>query len=224
MQFNKGTTTLGFRFQGGILIAVDSRASQGSLDSSEAVRKVIEINEYLLGTMAGGAADCQYWETWLAHECRKYQLKHGERVSVAAASRILINVIYHYRQYGLSMGCMLAGCDPTGSNLYYLDNDGMRLKADLFSVGSGSLFAYGVLDTYYRWDLTVPEAVELGKRAIYHATYRDAASGGVVRVYHVHPNGWTKVIEGEDVNKLHYQYAAEKGQDGSADFTGQLLF
>ena len=81
---------------------------------------------------------------------------------------------------------------------------------------------------------------QLGKRAICHATYRDAASGGVVRgnfpflnvkfnlfiyafinlffiikyilivikiilVYHVHNNGWTKIIEGIDVNKLHYE-------------------
>ena len=49
-------------------MAVDSRASMGSFLSSETVRKVIEINDYLLGivvlrymfigTMAGGAADC----------------------------------------------------------------------------------------------------------------------------------------------------------------------
>lgn len=56
--------------------------------------------------------------------------------------------------------------------------------------------------------------MDLGKRAIYHATYRDAASGGVVRVYHVHKNGWTKIIEGKDVNELHYEYSAQKGLDG----------
>ena len=45
---------------------------------------------------------------------------------------------------------------------------------------SCSLYAYGVLDNGYRWDLSVDEAVELGQRAIYHATFRDAASGGTV--------------------------------------------
>jgi len=30
-------------------------------EASGTVKKVIEINPYLLGTMAGGAADCQYW-------------------------------------------------------------------------------------------------------------------------------------------------------------------
>lgn len=31
-----------------------------------------------------------------------------------------------------------------------------------------------------RWDLSVEEAYDLGQRAIYHATHRDAYSGGVV--------------------------------------------
>jgi len=34
---------------------------------------------------------------------------------------------------------------------------------------------------YYRWDLTDTEAYELGRKAIYHATHRDAMSGGMVR-------------------------------------------
>ena len=29
--------------------------------ASQTVKKVIEINPFLLGTMAGGAADCQFW-------------------------------------------------------------------------------------------------------------------------------------------------------------------
>jgi len=53
--------------------------------------------------------------------------------------------------------------------------------------------------------------VELGRKAIYHATNRDTGSGGVVRVYHVHKGGWTEKIAGEDVNKIHYQLMAEKG-------------
>lgn len=105
--------------------------------------------------MAGGAADCQYWETFLGIECRKYELKHGERVSVAAASRMLVNIIYEYRSQGLSMGCMLGGFDKTGPNLYYIDNDGTRIKGSIFSVGSGSTYAYGVLDSEYKYDLTI---------------------------------------------------------------------
>ncbi|CAM6002305.1 unnamed protein product [Sphagnum balticum] len=78
-------------------MAVDSRATMGNFISSESVRKVIEISDRKLATIAGGAADCQYWEAWLSH------------------------------------------------------------------VGSGMTYAYGVLDSFYRYDLSLEEAVELGK-------------------------------------------------------------
>jgi 20S proteasome subunit beta 5 len=106
---------------------------------------------------------------------------------------------------------MLAGVDETGANLYYINTEGSRIKGNLFSVGSGMTYAYGVLDTFYRYDMSLEEAVELGKKAIYHATNRDTGSGGVVRVYHVHKDGWTEIIAGKNVNELHYQYLKEKG-------------
>jgi len=46
---------------------------------------------------------------------------------------------------------MVAGWDPTGPALYYVDSDGQRTKGQVFSVGSGSLYAYGVLDSGYKW-------------------------------------------------------------------------
>lgn len=72
IKIKHGTTTLAFRFQGGVIVAVDSRATAGSYVgklihtmhttrctqyhiASGTVKKVIEINPYLLGTMAGGA-------------------------------------------------------------------------------------------------------------------------------------------------------------------------
>lgn len=55
-----GTTTLAFRFQGGIIVCTDSRATAGNWIASQTVKKVIEINHSLLGTMAGGAAVCGY--------------------------------------------------------------------------------------------------------------------------------------------------------------------
>lgn len=36
--------------------------------ASQTVKKVIEINKYLLGTMAGGAADCQFWQRNLGRQ------------------------------------------------------------------------------------------------------------------------------------------------------------
>ncbi|KAI3641497.1 hypothetical protein MIR68_000627 [Amoeboaphelidium protococcarum] len=205
LPMRQGTTTLAFKFQHGVIVAVDSRATAGPYIASQSVKKVIEINPYLLGTMAGGAADCSYWERELGRRCRLYELRNGERISVAAASKLLANMVYSYKGMGLSMGTMVTGWDKTGPNLFYVDNDGTRLKGDLFSVGSGSTFAYGVLDAGYRYDLSVEDAIELGRRSIYHATFRDAYSGGTINLYHVKAEGW-EFIGNYDVNELHYQY------------------
>lgn len=50
----------------------------------------------------------------------------------------------------------------------------------LLTMGAFVLFLMLHLSySYYRFDLSVEEAIELGKRAILHATHRDAYSGGV---------------------------------------------
>ena len=77
---------------------------------------------------------------------------------------------------------MICGWDKVkGPSIYYVDNEGNRLPGNLFSVGSGSTYAYGVLDTFYRYDMSDEEAYDLGRKAIFHATHRDSASGGIVR-------------------------------------------
>lgn len=49
IDFDHGTTTLAFKFQGGVIIAVDSRATGGQFIGSQTMKKVVEINQYLLG-------------------------------------------------------------------------------------------------------------------------------------------------------------------------------
>ena len=69
--------------------------------------------------MAGGAADCQFWERELGRRCRLYELQNKKRITVAAASKTLSNITYAYRRYGLSMGTMIAGFDHTVRFLHY---------------------------------------------------------------------------------------------------------
>ena len=114
------------------------------------------------------------------------------------------------------MGTMFTGSEPgQGASLYYIDNDATRLRGSLFAVGSGGTFAYGHLDTHYKYDISVDEAVQLGVRSIVHATHRDSASGGVVRVYHVNTEGgWTLLHDAIDVSELHNKHCLEKGLSG----------
>lgn len=112
---------------------------------------------------------------------------------------------------------MICGWDKTGPNIFYVDSDATRLKGNVFSVGSGSTFAYGVLDQGYSFDMSVEEAIALGQKSIYHATHRDAASGGVINLYHVKKDGWVK-ISSEDMMVIHRKRVAErKDEDEKSD-------
>ncbi|XP_073987287.1 proteasome subunit beta type-5-like [Rhodnius prolixus] len=209
IKFDHGTTTLGFVYDRGVVLAVDSRSTGGKYIGSQSMKKIVEINKYLLGTMAGGAADCVYWDRVLAKQCRMYELRNKERISTAAASKLMSNMAYSYKDMGLSMGMMICGWDKRGPALYYVDSEGSRTKGNVFSVGSGSVYAYGVLDAGYRPDLTDEEAYELARRSIYHATFRDSYSGGLIRVYHMKESGW-ECISVQDCMELHYKYKDEK--------------
>jgi len=221
-----GTTTLAFRFKDGIIVATDSRATAGNWIASQTVKKVIPVSRLnlvtdgtnktpvpgLLGTMAGGAADCQYWLRYLGEQCTLHELRHKRRITVAAASKILANLTFSYKGMGLSMGTMLAGMTPQeGPALYYIDSDGTRLAGNLFCVGSGQTFAYGVLDAEYRFDMTEAEALQLGRRSILAATHRDAYSGGHINLYHVKEEGW--VHHGfDDTDPIFWKTKLELGE------------
>jgi 20S proteasome subunit beta 5 len=210
LEFAHGTTTLSFTFQGGIIAAVDSRASMGQFVGSKTTQKVLPVGSHILGTMAGGAADCQHWIRKLKSEALLHELtEDGRRMSVARASRVLSNYMYALRGYDLSVGTMIMGYDDLASNndsespppcIYYVDNTGLRIQGDMFAVGSGSTFALGILDSENdRYNLSANDAIALGIKAIRHATFRDAYSGGYINVFLITPkDGWKKVYT-EDI-------------------------
>jgi 20S proteasome subunit beta 5 len=158
----------------------------------------------ILGTMAGGAADCSFWIRFLRSEAKLHELLHeGRGISVARASRLISNVLYQNRGLNLSIGTMIMGYHPRdGFSIYYVDNTGVRIEGDLFAVGSGSTFALGILDTEERrFDMTEEQAITLAIKAIRHATFRDAGSGGFIGVYLITKDGWRKVFS-EDLASI----------------------
>jgi 5'-3' exonuclease/20S proteasome alpha/beta subunit len=216
--FEHGTTTLSFVFQDGIIVAVDSRASLGNFVGSKTVEKVLPINSHMLGTMAGGAADCSFWIRKLKGEAELFELSRGYRMSVSRASRLLSNVLYDARDADLSIGTMIMGYDPElGPKIFYVDNTGAKIEGDMFSVGSGSTFALGILDTEQRrHEMNREEAVALGIRAIRHATFRDAFSGGFINVYVITREGWSKIFSG-DVASLRRDDSLKAANDSSKE-------
>uniref|UniRef100_A0AAQ4Q2C5 Proteasome subunit beta n=1 Tax=Gasterosteus aculeatus aculeatus TaxID=481459 RepID=A0AAQ4Q2C5_GASAC len=164
-----GTTTLAFLFQGGVLAAADTRSSCSGLVACPASQKIRPIHSHLVGTTSGTSADCALWKRILSRELRLYQLRHGRRLSTSGAG-----------------GGASADLGGTSGGLQKAS------PRSLFSVGSGSPYAYSILDQGVRWGLTVEEATSVAREAVYRAAHRDAWSGNCVDVYHVTSKGWTR--------------------------------
>lgn len=92
----------------------------------------------------------------------------------------------------------------SGPGLVYVCSDGLRLKGELFSVGSGSPYAYSILDERFHREMSVDEAVSVAREAVYRATHRDAYSGNNVDLYHVTAKGWTR-RKREDLKEEYYR-------------------
>ncbi|XP_042201805.1 proteasome subunit beta type-11-like, partial [Callorhinchus milii] len=157
--------------------------------------KVVPVHTHLLATTSGTAADCASWLRWLAGECRLRQLRDGRLPGARAASGLLSAALSrHYRAHAdLCLASLLCGWDRGRAEVWYVCHDGTRLNGEVLSVGSGSPYAYGVLDSGYRQGMPTSEALALARTAVSHAAHRDAYSGGCVDMYTVGERGWERV-------------------------------
>ncbi|XP_017276299.1 proteasome subunit beta type-11a [Kryptolebias marmoratus] len=98
-----------------------------------------------------------------------------------------------------------------GPQLIYVCSDGARLQGEVFSVGSGSPYAYSVLDGSLSWDLSKKEAISLAREAVFRATHRDAYSGNNVDLFLVTAQGWSQRRR-EDLKEEYYRDMERKAQ------------
>ena len=189
-----GTTTLSFIWNDSVIVAVDSRASIGSYVGSRTTKKIFPVSSHIVATMAGGAADCAHWIRRVTRQSRVYEFQYATLLPVVSIARQLALALREYRGMGLSVGTMVAGIDPAGPAIYYVDSEGTCIPGQRFCVGSGSTLAYAVLDSQLETlrnnqSAHVDDAVGVALWAIRHATYRDGYSGGYINVFHINSTG-----------------------------------
>ncbi len=175
----KGTTTVGLRTRDFVVLAADRRATSGYYVAHKKTRKVIAITDYMAMTTAGLVADAQVLADWLRLHIDQHWLVARRRLSVAAAAEYLSAILHSAKFYPYIVQLLLGGYD-TQPRLYNIDWYGGYTEEKYVATGSGSPTAIGVLEDGYREDLTVEEAVDLAKRAVFSSIRRDAYTGNGV--------------------------------------------
>jgi len=96
------------------------------------------------------------------------------------------------------VGFLIGGADNPGFHLYNIGVDGSVTEESKFtSDGSGSVFAYGVLETLYTDDLSLDQAKELALKSLNAAMQRDSASGSGIDVVVITHAGAERVLTRE---------------------------
>ena len=194
-----GTTTLGIVCKDGIVIAADKRATAGNMIVDKRAEKVHILSDDIAVTIAGMVSDAQLLIKLSRAELKLKEVRTNKRVSAKEAANLLGGLLYtNIRQIGGVVHFLMAAKDTSGFYLYDLFPDGSVTNIkDFVSSGSGSVFAYGVLETHYKQGMTVAEATKVAIKAVNTALRRDSASGNGIDIVVVTDKEVKRVLEKE---------------------------
>jgi proteasome beta subunit len=197
-----GTTTVGIIASDGVVLAAEKKATIGYMVDSKVARKVYKLDDHVGLTIAGSVGDAMAIVRILKAQFNLFKLDRGP-ISIKAAATLLSNILHNHKYYPYYNQFILAGFDAKGPHVYSLDPVGGALNMDnYYSTGSGSPFAYGVLEADFKKGINTNEAAKLAVRAIKSAVGRDIASGGDgFTVVIINSNGFNE-LSAEQIKKI----------------------
>lgn len=201
-QLKTGTTTVGIACKDGVVLAADMRATAGNLIVDKRAEKVHIISDDFAVTIAGSVSEAQLLIKLIRAELKLKEVRTYKKPTAKEAANLLGGLLYsNIRKMSMMPGIahfLMAGKDKEGTHLYDLFPDGSvtRIK-DYVSSGSGSVFAYGVLETHYKEGITTTDAIKVAIKAINTALQRDTYSGNGINVVVVTEKGIQQVMHKE---------------------------
>lgn len=201
-----GTTTVGIKCKDGIILAADKRAGGGIIIDKRA-QKIYQITNNIALTMAGVASDAQLITKLIGAELRLIEIRKEKSVSVKEAANLLSGIVYqNIRKMSTIPGIshfILGGKDSNGFHIFDIYPDGSLSECkDFISSGSGSVMAYGVLETIYKQDLSIQEGINLAVQCLNAAIQRDMNSGDGIDIIKITNKGVEKVASKDLTQKI----------------------
>jgi proteasome beta subunit len=198
-----GTTTVGIVCKDGVILGADKRTTAGGhLVANKKTEKVVKVTDDIWVTTAGGASDCQLLVKLVQAELRLKRMRVHRKATVEEAAHLMSRMVYNnLRKPSMIPGIshfLLGGRDEKGYYVYDIFADGtLTLIDDFVGSGSGSILAYGVLETLYHPEMTIDQGVALVVKALNAAMQRDIFSGNGLDIIVVNRDGVKKVLEKE---------------------------
>lgn len=198
-QLKTGTTTVIVVCKDGIVLGADRRATAGNFIVNKDTTKIHAISDYMALTMAGTVSDVQLIIKFVKAQLRLKKVRSGRDLTVKETANLLAGIVYdNIRKLSAIPGIshfLLGGMDKIGFHVYDIYPDGSVTEVkDYVSSGSGSIFAYGVLETIYTPNCSIDEGVKSVGKSLNAAIQRDNASGSGFDVLKITKDGIKKVV------------------------------
>lgn len=194
----KGTTTVGFVCKDGVVLATETRATMGSLVANKGAEKLFQLDDKIGATIAGTVSHAQSLMDVIKAEIALYKLKNEKEMSIDAVAVLTSNILKSGPYY---VQTILAGVDRKGAKLFSLDPSGSYIEEKCTSTGSGSPYAFGVLEDRYNEELDIEEGKKVAVKAITSAMERDVYSGNGYRLATISKEGM-KIYTPEEIEEI----------------------
>jgi len=178
------TTCVAVRFNDGVIMAGDRRATSGNLISHRTMEKVAEADRFSGVAIAGAAGPAMEMVKLFQLQLEHYEKVEGSHLSLDGKANqlsMLLRGNLPAAMQGMVVVPIFAGYDLRRSvgRLFAYDVTGGRYEErEYVATGSGSLHAGTVIKVGYRTDQSRDAAVDLVLRALWEAADADSATGG----------------------------------------------
>jgi len=198
-----GTTVVGIVLKNCLVIGADKRATAGGMFiAHKKFDKIFFITDKIAVATAGNVSDIQLLLKIVQAELKLKAIRSKTEINVKQAANLFATLSYeNIRKFSPIIAItsfLVCGKDEKGYWLYEIGPDGSIAEhKDFVSIGSGSVLAYGVLESQYNKNLNKDEGIELVIKALNAAMQRDTATGSGLDIVVVDEKGARKVLEEE---------------------------
>ena len=179
-----GTTIVAIRYEGGVLMAGDRRATSGHLISHRTMEKVFPADAFSGVGISGAAGPAMEMVRLFQLQLEHYEKVEGSPLSLEGKANqlsLMLKGNFPAAMQGLGVIPIFAGYEEkTGEGrLFQFDITGGRYEEkDFVATGSGSLHASTVIKLRHSSAVELSEAIDIALEALLEASEEDSATGG----------------------------------------------
>jgi proteasome beta subunit len=188
-----GTTVVAVKYDDGVIMAGDRRATSGNLISHRTMEKVFPADRWSGVAIAGAAGPAIEMVKLFQLQLEHYEKVEGQPLSLDGKANQLSAMVRNHlpaAMQGLVVVPIFAGYDRLRQRgrLFAYDVTGGRYEeGDFTASGSGSLHARTVIKLGYRPSQNADEGIDLVLRALFQAAEDDSATGGPDSLRGIYP-------------------------------------